>query len=67
MLLILYKNYLSPNRVESESGQAIYYFNEQDYEELKKITISLYQNDENFGSKIIQGVDITVYGKKSTA
>jgi len=37
--------------MESDSEQAIYYLHEQDYRDLRKITISLYQNDEDFSSK----------------
>jgi hypothetical protein len=58
LLLTLSENYINKNRVESSSRLATYYLYEQDYQELRKVILNLYKNDENIGSKILPGVDL---------
>jgi len=62
-LLGIYENYLLHDAefdpmIINNSIHCIY---EEQYEELKNVTIKFYMNDENFGSKTLLSKDIIVY------
>ena len=64
LLLALSKNYINQNQIELSSGLVTYYLYEQDYQELRKIILGFYKNDENFGSKILPGVDLVAFEER---
>ena len=62
-LKILYVNcvnntYLNP--INPSMGSAIFQVTPRDYKNIKKITLNLFQEDVNFGRKIVPGLDVIV-------
>ena len=56
MLLGIYENYLWYNAENNPCmvNNSTHFIYEEQYEELKNVTIKFYMNDENFGSKVLQ-------------
>ena len=65
ILLGIYENYLwySADFDPIIVNNTTHYIYDEQYIELKNVTIKFYMNDENFGSKILPDKDIIVYEK----
>jgi hypothetical protein len=60
MLLVncVSNTYLNP--IDPSMGSAIFQVTPREYKDIKKITLNIFQEDEDFGRKIVPGLDVVV-------